>query len=807
MNPDIDASLAKPRPAGSWSDRQIARLSSWIVGQPLLSMLFGLLLVMTGAGGLGGYHYSLDHRVFFSAENPQLQAFEKLHQDYAKTDAVIIALAPQSGSVFSPEFLGVLRELTEKSWQLPYSQRVESLTNFQHVRVAGDSIDSADLVANPASLDGAALAEIRRVALAEPFLVNALVNPEGTVAGVRVTLNMPGIEQIKEVPEVVFAIRALVAELQQAHPDIEVHLAGQTIANQAFPEESQADSVRVWPWFMLTMMLLLVYFFRSVKAMLVTFVACLLAVFGGAGLIGFFGPTINDSVIVAPIMILSMAFADGIHLVVNWIQGMHAGRDKRTAMVDSLRANMGAMSVTSLMTAAGFLTLHFNDSPPFRVMGYIVATGVIFALLITLFITAPLLAILPGQAPKKISPLMSADSPQMGRLADFVIKRRYPIFATLLLLAGLLISCVPRNQINDDIVRYYTPDTTFRQDMEFVNQHLTGIAELNYSLPAGGPEQISDPAYLKTLDAFQQWLKTQADVTQVNSLVDIIKRMNQVMHGDDPAFYRIPDSREEIAQYLLQYELSMPFGMDLNYLIRFDRSESRVRVAVGTSSGQQIIAVDAAAKAWLQQHAPAAMQVEGASLSLMFAHIGERSITGMFGGMLGSLLMESLFVMLVFGAWRLGLASFIGNLIPIGMAFGAWALLNGNIDLGLTVVLGISFSVVVDDTIHFISKYEHARKTGLGPEDAIRAAFRNVGFALLTTTLVLGLGFAWLANSAIQITVNTAVVTVITIAFAMLVDLFLLPIIFLFIDKRDMSLAVAADADLPAAATSSASAS
>ncbi|MDP3847858.1 MAG: MMPL family transporter [Pseudomonas sp.] len=797
MNPDIDASLAKPRPAGSWSERQIDKLSRWIVGHPLLSMLFGLLLVVAGAGGLGGYHYSLDHRVFFSAENPQLQAFEKLHQDYAKTDAVIIALAPQAGSVFTREFLGVLRDLTEKSWQLPYSQRVESLTNFQHVQVAGDSIETADLVAEPAKLDAAALAEIRRAALAEPFLVNALVNPEGTVAGVRVTLNMPGIDQIKEVPEVVFAIRALVAELQKAHPDIEVHLAGQTIANQAFPEESQADAVRVWPWFMLTMMLLLVYFFRSVKAMLVTFVACLLAVFGGAGVIGFFAPTINDSVIVAPIMILSMAFADGIHLVVNWIQGMHGGRDKRTAMVDSLRANIGAMSVTSLMTAVGFLTLHFNDSPPFRVMGYIVAAGVIFALLITLFITAPLLAILPGQAPKKISPLMSADSPQMGRLADFVIKRRYPIFATLLLLAGLLISCVPRNQINDDIVKYYTPNTTFRQDMEFVNQHLTGIAELNYSLPAGGPEQISDPAYLKTVDAFQQWLKTQGEVTQVNSLVDIIKRMNQVMHGDDPAFYRIPDSREEIAQYLLQYELSMPFGMDLNYLIRFDRSESRVRVAVGTSSGQRIIAVDAAAKAWLQQHAPAAMQVEGASLSLMFAHIGERSITGMFGGMLGSLLMESLFVMLVFGAWRLGLASFIGNLIPIGMAFGAWALLNGNIDLGLTVVLGISFSVVVDDTIHFISKYEHARKTGLGPEDAIRAAFRNVGFALLTTTLVLGLGFAWLANSAIQITVNTAVVIVITIAFAMLVDLFLLPIIFLFIDKRDMSLAVAADSAVP----------
>ncbi|MET1076633.1 MAG: MMPL family transporter [Pseudomonas sp.] len=781
------------RTADQWMDRQIARLAHGIVAYPFYAMLFGLLLVAGAAVGLGGYRYSLDHRVFFSAENPQLQAFEKLHQDYSKTDAVIIALAPRSGSVFTPEFLSALHDLTEKSWQLPYSQRVESLTNFQHVRVAGDSLDTADLVQNPAQLDSAALAEVRRIALAEPFLVNALVNPAGTVAGVRVTLNMPGVDQLKEVPEVVHAIRALVAELHRTHPGIDSHLAGQTIANQAFPEESQADFVRVWPWFGLTMMLLLVYFYRSIKAMLVTFLACQLAVLGGAGLIGFFTPTINDSVIISPIMILSMAFADGIHLVVNWIQGMHAGQDKRTAMVHSLQSNMGAMTVTSLMTAVGFLTLYFNDSPPFQVMGYIVAAGVMFALLVTFFITAPLLVVLPGRPPKKISPLMTADSVQMGRLADFVIRRRHPIFALMLVLAGALIAFVPRNQVNDDIVKYYTPDTTFRQDMEFVNQHLTGIGEINYSLPAGGPDRIAEPEYLRTLDAFQQWLKTQPDVTQVNSLVDIIKRMNQVMHDNDPAFYRIPDSREEIAQYLLQYELSMPYGMDLNYLIRFDRAESRVRVAVGTSSGQKIIAVDAAANAWLKQHAPATMQVQGASLSLMFAHIGERSITGMFGGMLGSLLMESLFIMLVFGAWRLGFASFVGNLIPIGMAFGAWALLNGNIDLGLTLVLGISFSVVVDDTIHFISKYEHARQQGLMPEDAIRAAFRNVGFALLTTTLVLGSGFAWLANSTIQVTVNTAIVTTITIAFALLVDLFLLPILFLFIDKRDMAVAPAHD--------------
>lgn len=771
------------RHAGADMERIVARLADWIVQNPLRSIIGSLVVVLMAAIGITGYHYSLDHRVFFSPENPQLQAYEKLHADYAKTDAILIVLAPSSGTVFNREFLTVLQDTTEKSWKIPYSQRVESLTNFQQVTVDGDSIVTADMVSTPEDLTDAALATLKTTATSEPFLVNALINPEGSVAGVRVTLNMPGKDQIKEVPEVVHHVRQIADEVRRSHPDIAVHLAGQTIANQAFPEESQADFVRVWPWFSLTMMVVLMVLFRSWKAMLVTFAACELAVLGGAGIVGFFKPVINDSVIVSPVMILSMAFADGIHLVVNWIQGLTAGRDKRTAMADSLKANMGAMTITTIMTAIGFLTLHFNDSPPFRVMGYIVAAGVVFALLLTIFFTAPLLITLPGKLPSRASPMMSEDSPQMEKLANFVIARRYPLLIIILTIAGLLISMVPRNVINDDIVKYYTPETTFRKDMEFVNRHLTGIGEINYSLPAGGPDLITDPAYLKKVDEFSQWLKSQPDVTQVNSLADVIKRVNQVMHDNDPAFYRIPDSREEIAQYLLQYEMSLPYGMDLNYLLRFDRSESRVRVAVGTSSGQRIIAVDKAASAWLHDNAPD-QQAQGASLSLMFAHIGERSITGMFGGMIGSLMVESLFVMLVFGALRLGAASFVGNLVPIGMAFGAWGFFNGNIDLGLTIVLGISFSVVVDDTIHFIHKYEHARRSGLNPEDAIRMTFRRVGFALMTTTLVLGLGFAWLANSAIQITVNTAIVTTITIAFALLIDLFLLPVIFLLIDKR-----------------------
>ena len=150
--------------------------------------------------GQCSYIYSLDHRAFFGTENPQLKAFEKLQEDYSKTDAVVIALAPTTGSVFTAEFLGILKNLTEASWKIPYSQRVESLTNFQHVTVEGDDISTQDLVVSPQSLTASEIKDIQQAALNEPFLIDSLVNPEGNVAGVRITLNMPAKDPFVEIP-------------------------------------------------------------------------------------------------------------------------------------------------------------------------------------------------------------------------------------------------------------------------------------------------------------------------------------------------------------------------------------------------------------------------------------------------------------------------------------------------------------------------------------------------------------------------------------------------------------------------------
>jgi predicted RND superfamily exporter protein len=249
-------------------------------------------------------------------------------------------------------------------------------------------------------------------------------------------------------------------------------------------------------------------------------------------------------------------------------------------------------------------------------------------------------------------------------------------------------------------------------------------------------------------------------------------------------FYKIPISPEAVSQYLLLYELSLPNGMDINNMVTSQKSASRVRVTMTNTEGRYHIALNEKALQWQKDNMPEVMWSEGASAPLMFAHIGKRSIDGMLGGLIGALFIMSGLLIFILRSATLAAISLVSNVIPVAMAFGVWAWVSGEIDLGITVTFGIAFGIVVDDTIHFLSKYQRARRElGYGTEAAITYAFGTVGVALFVTSIVLIAGFSMLGFSNMNITANMAILTTVTIAFAFLVDFFLVPSLLLKFDK------------------------
>ncbi|RMH48885.1 MAG: RND transporter, partial [Gammaproteobacteria bacterium] len=304
------------------------------------------------------------------------------------------------------------------------------------------------------------------------------------------------------------------------------------------------------------------------------------------------------------------------------------------------------------------------------------------------------------------------------------------------------------------------------------------------ALDSGQKGGISEPKFLQEVDAFVEWARQQKEVRNVNSVTDIIKRLNKNMHGDDPAYYRLPESRELAAQYLLLYEMSLPYGLDLTNQINIDKSATRVFITFENLTSTQMLAIEERFSNWLHQNAPD-IEFFAASPNLMFAHIGQRNIKSMLTGTTFAFITISLILIVTLRSWLMGLVSLIPNLVPVMIGFGLWGFFDGRVGMALAMVASMTLGIVVDDTIHFLSKYLRARREkGLDPVAGIRYAFSHVGVALSVTTVVLVAGFGVLAFSTFKANSDMGVLTAATIGLALLIDFFLLPPLLLRVEEK-----------------------
>lgn len=321
---------------------------------------------------------------------------------------------------------------------------------------------------------------------------------------------------------------------------------------------------------------------------------------------------------------------------------------------------------------------------------------------------------------------------------------------------------ITRIEFYDDFVEYFGEEYDIRKATDYMEEHLTGADMIEYSFYAGEPGGISKPEYLARIEYFADWFRQQPEVVHVDVITDIMKRLNRNMHGDDDTWYRIPERRDLAAQYLLLYEMSLPYGLDLNNQINVDKSASRMTVILKDTTTSEQRALEEMGRAWLKANAPESMFTYGSGLTIIFAHISQRNITQMLFASFGALIVISFILMFALGSIKHGLISLAPNLAPALMAFGIWGLLVGQVGLGLSVIVSMTLGIVVDDTVHFLSKYLHARrKRSMGASAAVRHAFNTVGTAMWITTVALVAGFLVLVFSGYKMNSDMGLMTAI----------------------------------------------
>ncbi|TQF66174.1 efflux RND transporter permease subunit [Pseudoalteromonas luteoviolacea] len=757
------------------------------VSQHLIKWRYALsIIVLIGVyflhGGSKYISFSQDYQDWFHKDNPQLKSHLNIQRTYEKSDNVTFLLTPKDGNIFTRESLASLEWLTEQAWQMPASTRVNSLINFQHTSAIGDDLLVEELVQEAAQLSDSELKLVEKIALSEPAIKDLLVSSDGRVAAVTVTINItpdtPGGN-----PGVTAFARDLISQLKKINPNIDMHLTGLTVMDTAFIEASAKDMDNLTPLMFAVIILGLLLLLRSFFATASICVIVVLSIMSAMGFSGWINIPLTAPSATSPTIIMTIAVANSVHIVLAYLRSLSQDRAKIEAMMEALSANLQPVALANLTTIIGFLTMHFSDIAPFHHLGNMIAMGVFVSFLLSFTVLPVLLILLPIKARK----LSENGGFFAKKLSEFVIDRRRLLLPVLLITSGILSAGLLNNQMNEVISAYFDKSTLFRQHTDYASEHLTGPYYLEFSVDSGIEGGISEPRFLNQLDKFSNWLKNQPEVVHVLSLSDTMKRLNKNLNGDDPNEYKLPVEQSQASQYLLLYDMSLPYGMDMSNQVNIKKSATRIFVSLHNLSTQQMLGLTERTSDWFSSNT-SGLTLHFSSPTYMFSNIASRAVDRMAISVLVAMTLIGFFITIALKSLKMGLLSLIPNTLPPAVAFGLWGYFNGEVSFAMAIGVTVAIGIIVDDTVHFLSKYMYGRKEkGLSPENSIRYAFEQVSSALIVTSIVLTAGFLVLATSTFKLNFELGIITAASINAALILDFLLLPLLLLMFDREKSS--------------------
>ena len=753
-------------------------LADLVIRRRILLIIFGFIIAICFAVGMGNLKFETDGRVFFDENNPDRIALDKFEAEYSKDDSMIMIISPKDGKIFTEETLNFIGLLTADSWLLPYVRTVNSLTNFQSSYSENDDLIVSDLIPDIENISSQDIKKAKFAADNRIELKNQFVNANHSISQVNVLFRLPGLNPVVEIPFVMGEVNELVKKYKDLNPNIDIKLAGLVPTNAQFAKSAQDDGSTLTPLMIVATLLAVAILLRAAVGVGLVFIIIILCSLVSMGSLGWSGNLINNATVIAPLMVMTLTVASAVHVLSSVRQTMLITDDKKEWARRAIIDHGPAITVACLTTAIGFFSLNFSISPPFRQLGTIVGIGMFACLFYTLTMLPALITLLPY---KKQTSQAYMDK-VMSNLAEFVIAQKNILMISTTAVIVFLGFGITQLKLEDDFLRYFDTKYELRQATDYYENNVGGLNALEYNIRTQSESGINDIDYLNKVDQLIAYMRAQPEISSVRGYTDVLKRLNQNMNGDDESYYKIPDTNIEAAQYLFLYELSLAYGLDLTDQINIDKSGLRLTAYVPNTTSSAFLNLDLRIQNWMAENAPE-LNTPATGQSVVYNKISSRDAPAMLKGTGYALIGISFIILLVLRNIKYGIISLIPNLLPAVMAFGLWGYSVGSVTLAVSIVVAMTLGIVVDDSVHFMLKYAKARKKGLSPEDSVRDSFKNVGMALTITSIGLVIGFSILAQSGFAVNKDMAMLTAITIGFALFVDYLLLPPILMAVDK------------------------
>mgnify|MGYP003304786918 FL=1 len=755
-------------------------LAETIIRYRPLCIIISLLILAGLAQGLSKINFNPDINAFFPENDTLTTSHLSIEDTYSSMDNAVIGIGVKEGTVFTNEVLSLIEDLTERAWKTPHSLRVDSLSNYSYVSADGDDLYIEPFLEGSSTYDLKTLKEKELIIEEEELAYGAIISKDKKTSLINIVFDPPRKDIEAEYQESLNYVLGFLEEARKNHPEVDLIISGIVYMEYQSPMLLKAQMPKLMPTAILVILLTLFLLLRSLVAVAGSFLVILMSVVSAMGSIGFMSGDIAQPFIMVPILIATLAVADCVHLFTLYFQNLDSSRKSKEAMLESLKLNLQPLFLTSLTTAIGFLSLNLAPVEPLRGIGNGVAVGVFLAFIFTVLLLAPIVSYFNVKQSKNIN-FQKNIARKLGR---FSIKNYKRLLVIVPVISCFLMAFIPLNKTNDNPLEFYSERyTTSAADSKWISQRIGGTFPVSYELNSQGI--VSDPEFLREVDKFSEWLASNKEVLHVSSLSKIMKNLNKTLHGKQEEWNIIPTEPDLSAQYLFFYEMSLPYGLDLTNSISQNKESIKLVASLKELGSLEYREFAKRVENYASQNMPEDMVSIGTGTRPIFAFMSNMLITQLTYALGIGIVLITATIILFFRSLRYGMLTSVTNLLPIGVAFGIWAIVSGEISMLVGIGMGTTLGIIVDFTVHFLSKYLHARRQkNLSAEEAVEYAFETVGFALIITSFSLILGFLVLLQAFFIPIHGFVLFSSIAFLSALIIDLLLFPALLITWDKR-----------------------
>lgn len=671
-----------------------------------------------------------DFREFLSDDDPIIQLLDQAEAKYGRTLGILVMLKNDSG-VITQKSLGKIEAIADQIERIPGVKSVTTPLNSQVITGTATSLTVRSAApGGVAPTNAEDLATFRDRIVGDRMLEGNVISVDGKAASINVELDVAADE---------YAITPAIIEIIDAYQGggDELFVYGDAYFDALMSQEMESDLIVLFPVALFLMLGVLYLSFRNLRGILIPIAVVLLSIFVAMGAMGLVGFPMTMVSFIAPVLLLAIGIADGIHVLNRYNEETAKGISKREAILNTMHDMTGPVVMTSLTTAAGFLSLLSSFFLPQKQFGIITAVGVLTAMFLSLVMIPAILALLK---PPKIRREGQAIAPLTRVLLAFerlVIRRRRAVLVVSGLLLVAMVAGLPLLKVETSNEEFLGKDHPAIQVLNFVDQHFSGGMQISIEVDTGRRDGLKDPETLNKIVALEAFLEDHG-INKTISIADLVQEMNQKFHSDDPEYYRIPDDRNMVSQLMLLFTFQ---GGDLGNMALGDFSAGTVLGMYPMESSSEISGLASTVQAYLDEEFDGDVRAQMVGATILMDRLMTRMTQSQMIGLGTTMAAVTVLVTLLMGSIIAGLIAAIPLVLTVVFSMGLMAYTGVPLDLMTLMVSAIAVGIGVDYSIHFISRFRREYRIDGDGARAMQETIQSTGRGITYNALTVALGF------------------------------------------------------------------